>query len=287
MASWFGNPASSLSIRYTNILPPAPIPAVFLPTDISGCCLWLDANDGDTIAVNGDTSGVNLNRVMKWFDKALPDQQNYYKHDGNPAFSGLYNTHTMNQLKTVYFEPDCYMNHQDGGVTFNFQARTFFAVVKPLTDLSGALNPYIGIYNTATPSSPGVGYMNTGITYDASSGLFTYAMCENGVTCGITFDLSNNPLNQRMIIMFAQTDQIDLSGNTAAYDTIYQTLNGNDPADSYDTGQSQYILNSPVYGTAQDIAEIIMYDHLLTTSEQIEVLNYLADKWNISGPTVQ
>ena len=69
-------------------------------------------------------------------------------------------------------------------------------------------------------------------------------------------------------------------------DSIYQTLTFSDPADSYDTTSTiQYILNDSVKGTAQDIAEIIMYDRLLTTSEQEQVINYLADKWNFSGAT--
>lgn len=285
MASWFGR--SIQPIFYRNILDPAPEPPVFSPLDLSNCELWLDANDTSTIEVNTDTSGVNVNRVMKWFDKAHPDQQNHYEKDNHPYLSGLYNTHYMNQLNTVYFEPNTYMQHHGGGVTFNFQARTFFAVVKPLTNLadaSGAVQPYIGIYNTSTPVGGGLGYMNTGISYDSLSGNHSYAMCENGVTCGIVFDLSNNPLNQRMILMFAQTDQIDLSGNAGAYDTIYQSLTSSDPADSYATGQSQYVLNNPVYGTAQDIAEIIMYGRLLTSTEQIRVMEYLADKWNLSGP---
>jgi hypothetical protein len=283
MYGWYGS-GGKIGLTRTTIFQPPPEPPIFSPTDISDCVLWLDANDTSTIDVNGDLSGANVNRVMKWFDKAKPSNQNYYRHVGNPATSGLYNTHTMNQLNTVYFESNAYMNHEGGGVTFNFQARTFFYVGKPLTDLSGAANPYIGWYNTDT-FEVGVGYMNTGMSYDSMTGLHSFAMCENAQTCGIVFDLSNNPLNQRMIVMFAQTDQIDLSGNAGSYDTINQTLANSDPADLYATGQSQYILNSPSYGTAQDIAEIIMYGRLLSPEEQIKVLEYLADKWNLSGPT--
>lgn len=277
MRGWYGS--GTQTSRYRNILDPAPEPIVFNPkTDLSGCVLWLDANDSSTIEINEN------NRVLKWFDKAHPDQQNHYEKDNNPVSSGLYNTHYMNQLNTIYFEPNTYMLHHDGGMVYPFQARTFFAVIKPLTNLadaSGAVQPYISIYNGYTP-----GAMNTGFTYTALTGLHSYTMCENGITCGIVWDLSNNPVSQPMILMFAQTDAIDLSGNAGNYDTAYQPLTFSDPADSYDiVNRIQYYLNSSTQGTAQDIAEIIMYDRCLTTEQQGQVLNYLADKWNFSGAT--
>lgn len=280
MASWFGV-GGFRSAAYVNILGSAPEPPVFNPLDISDCVLWLDANDSSTIDVNGDLSGVNVNRVMKWFDKAKPSNQNYYTHIGNPATSGLYYTHLMNKLNTVYFEPNAAMNHRGQGVTYNFQDRTFFAVIKPLTNLvdaSGAVQPFISIYNGYTS-----GDMNTGFSYNSLTGLHQYTMCENGITCGIIYDLSNNPVKQRMLIMYGQG--ADASGNVGAYDTIYQTLTNSDPADSYNTSQAQYYLNDSTKGTAQDIAEILMYGRLLNVKEQQDVMDYLADKWNLSGPT--
>lgn len=278
MRGWYGSGLNAS--RYKNILAPPPEPVVFIPTSINDCALWLDANDPDSLQINGDLSGANVNRVMKWFDKARPSNQNYYTHQGSPSHSGLYNTHTMNFLKTVYFEPNARMVNHLNNLVYNFQARTFFAVIKPLTDISGLLNPFLNIYNTLTPQG-----MNTGIAYNAVTGKWEWVMCENGISCGIGYELSDNPLNQRQIIMFAQTDQIDLSGNTAAHDTAYQPLLFSDPADAYYTGNSDYMLNNDTFGSAQDIAEIILYGRLLTHAEQIQVLEYLADKWNLSGPT--
>lgn len=276
--NWNGR--GTQAVHFTNILPPAPEPKVFSPLELSGCVLWLDANDSSTIQVNQDTSGANVNRVMKWFDKAKPSQQNHYEKDNNPIESGLYNVHTMNGLNTVYFENDCYMLHHDGGVTFSFQDRTFFAVVKPLTDLSGTATPYLSIYNGYE-----IGDMNTTIALEASGG-YSYVMCENQIQCGIRFDLSGTILNQRMIIMFAQSST-DISGNAGTFDTVYQTLTNSSLAASYNTAQSQYYLNDPNKGTSQDIAEIIMYNRVLSIKEQQQVSDYLADKWNASGPGFQ
>lgn len=276
---WYGS--GQQTRLYRNILDPAPVPIPFSPTDLSDCVLWLDANDGDTVQTTEDTSGVNLNRVLKWFDKAQPSNQNYYKHVGDPAGSGLYNTHTMNQLKTIYFEPYAYMAHQGNGIEFSFQARTFFAVVKSLTDLTTHPVPFVTIYSTTSASN----FMQTVYNYEASEGgFYQFAMCAQGVSCPVIFRSPGEILNQRMLVMWANTDAEDLSGNRGAFDTISQTLYSSQPA-SYATGTSQYWINNPFYGTSQDVAEIIMYRRLLTTTEQTRVLDYLADKWALSGPS--
>lgn len=278
MASWFG---ITRQLFFKNSLPTAPEPPVFNPlNDISNCVLWLDANDSSTIEVNEDTSGNNVNRVMKWFDKANPSQQNHYEKDNNPIFSGLYNTHYMNGLNTVYFPGNCYMLHHAGGVTFPFQARTFFAVFKcrsDLTDPSG--NPFLACYG-----SPETGAMGTGVVYQDASGLFQYNICAEGISCGVMFDLSNNPLNQKAIVMYAHSDT-DISGNEATYDTISQPLTESTLAMSYSQTQHQYYLNDPNSGNSIDLAEVIMYSRVLTLEEQSRVNDYLADKWNLSGPT--
>lgn len=279
MANWFGS-GTPVVFRAVNILDPPPEPVVFQPTDLSGLALWLDASDDTTILTNEN------NQILKWFDKAKPSNQNCYVHVGNPANSGVYNTHYMNGLPTVYFPPYHFMNHNQGGVTFNFQARTFFSVIKPLTnlvDVSGGVLPYINVFNGYT-----TGDMNTGFTYDSSgafAGNHRFSMCENAITCGVMFDISYNPVNNRMIMMFGQSDT-DASGNVGAFDTAYKTLVGTPTiANSYNTSEAQYYLNNETHGTAQDTAEIIMYDHLLTQFEQQQVMDYLADKWNFSGPT--
>lgn len=275
--SWY--PARPFLPSPTNNLPLRAIPVPFAPVDISGLALWLDAADESTVEINLDTSGVNVNRVMKWFDKAFPDNNNYFHHHGAPDTSGLYNQHYMVRKPTVYFEPYAMMSHRGGGIVFPFQARTFFCVIKPLTDLSDAALPFNNIFWGADS-----GAMQTGFSYNSAVGLYNYTMCEAGFSCGIIFDLSNNPVKQRQIIMFAQTDQVDLSGNTGAFDTLYKPLSESDPADNYDTTTLlQYYLNDGSKPTAQDIAEILLYDHLLTRGEQEQVMDYLAAKWNDSG----
>lgn len=283
MSSWLG-PTIVRPLFYRNILPPAPVPTVFSPTDLSDCVLWLDANDSSTLDINQDTSGVNVNRVMKWFDKAQPSNQNYYTHVGDPAGSGLYNTHLMNGLNTVYFEPGAGMDHQGGGIEFPFQDRTFFAVLKPLTDISGG--KYLPIYAGFDVS----GAMATVIGYDDISGVYSFVMGPYDLTNSILYEIAEANFdggsikNNRMLLGFAQSST-DLSGNAGMYDTLYKPLTLDTLATEYETGQTQYTLGELNGTSAQDVAEIIMYSRVLSHSEQIQVLDYLADKWNLSGPS--
>lgn len=277
MASWFGSSLSFQRLFYRNALPPAPVPNVFRPTDLSDCALWLDANDTDSVQVNEDTSGVNLNRVMKWFDLANPSNQNYYTHDGNPANSALYNTTKMNFLNTVSFPVNCFMDHHQGqGVEFAFNDRTFFAVIKPRV-IPDASNTVMSIF--AGQESGG---MVTQVFYDASNTVFKYGIYDSSGFNTVAFDLSASPLNTRMLLMWAHGT--DLSGNVGNYDTIYQPLVANQAA-NYSQESMDYMLNSPTEGCSFDVGEIIMYGRMLNETEQVTVLEYLADKWNLSGPT--
>lgn len=260
---------------YKNILPPAPVPPVFSPLDLSDCAIWLDANDSSTIQVNQDTSGNNVNRVMKWFSKANPSNQNYWKHWGNPHESGLYNTHKMNQLNTIYFEPNTGMEHQGGGLALAFNARTMFMVIKPLTDLSGLAYPYIQTFIGDSL----LGQLN--YFGNISPNTWRFSQCSSGLVCGLEFDISYNPVNHRMILMYAQNDA-SLTGNRATFDTIQQTLATTDVA-TYEQSKIQYYISNKNVATSQDIAEIILYGRLLSEAEQTQVNDYLADKWNASG----
>lgn len=276
MASWFG--LGTYTIRYNNLVIPAVIPPPIPPSDISDIVLWLDAADTSTIEVNEDTSGVNVNRVMKWFDKANPSNQNYFTHDGNPAGSGLYNVHSFPiSLPVVYFEANAYMNHSQQGFELPFQARTVFYVIKPLSNLEDASSVLLPIFTGDASGGMSIAIAKT-------LGGFTYAMNPLDLSGEeITFDLSANPINTRMLVSFAQTDQIDLSGNAASYDTNYQPLVFDNYAANYNENVIQYILNSPTANSSFDLAELIVYGRLLNSFEQTIVLEYLARKWNTGG----
>lgn len=273
MTRWYGSGVVQNS--RINILPPAPVPPVFNPLDISDCALWLDANDSSTIQVSEDLSGANVNRVMKWFDKAKPANNNYFTHDGDPSTSGLYNTTTMNFLNTVSFPVNCAMDHSQNKYQFNFVDRTFFAVIKPrvVPDVS---NTVLTIF-----SGDVSGGMTAQIFYDVSNNNYKYGMYDTSGFNTVAFDLSENPLNTRMILMWAHGK--DLSGNVGSYDVSSQPLTINQAAD-YSEEDMDYFLSSKTEGCSFDVGEILMYGRVLDVNEQTKVLEYLADKWNLSGP---
>ena len=279
MASWFGSYGFQRTLIFKNSLPPAPEPPVFSPLDISGCQLWLDANDTSTIEVNGDLSGANVNRVMKWFDKAQPSSQRHFQKISDPSGSGLYNVDFINKLNVVRFEPNCSMEFHDGGLTFPFNDRTFFCVFKPQTDLSGLAYPYIQIFI-------GQGGGAFGFYFgEIAPNTYRYSCCSNGVVCGIEIDLPNtNPYKNRIVYGMRQS-ATDLSSNKVSFDTVDQTLASSDLA-NYTLTQQQYTLGVNGVATAFDLAELILYEGVLDDIAFNLVTDYLADKWNLSGRNV-
>jgi hypothetical protein len=266
MASWFG--ASVRPITFKNSLPPAPEPNPFNPSnDVSGLAFWLDANDDDTITV--DASGIN---VLSWADK-LKGVDIYEAVDLSNC--PQYGVHFMNGLNVVYFPLNAAL--RDSMTVLDFNDRTCFVVCKPLAfDVSGG-TAFLNFYHGDATAD-----MQLGLRWYDVSGFTQYSICENGIACGVQFDISANPLNTRMLLAWRQSNT-DLSGNAGYYDTISIPL-----ANSQLTGfnpDGQYIISDSTKNQSIDIAEILIYDSVLNDSNVSKVLDYLADKWNLSGPT--
>ena len=82
-------------------------PVVFKPTDISGCVMWLDANDNDTVNYN------DLLQVTSWENKGTLGGQ----FDLSGGIIG-YGQATQNGLNTVSFNSNAFMS---GQFQFDFQ----------------------------------------------------------------------------------------------------------------------------------------------------------------------
>ena len=66
----------------------------FSPTDISGLQLWLDANDSETITLNGST-------VSQWDDKSGND---YHVTQSTASYQPTYSTAQLNGKNVVTFD---------------------------------------------------------------------------------------------------------------------------------------------------------------------------------------
>jgi len=239
-------------------------PTEFNPSDLTGCVLWLDADDPTTI----DAASPG-NEIIKWDNKGTAG--GYFEKDGT---TNVYTqTHTVNSRNSIYFPEMSTL--EINNLTLNFQARTVFVTTKLLTDLSTSLSPFCGyMKNTST-----TGAMNLGVVYDNGPNTFAYSLCEIGIRCGIIATTATNPVNTTQVICFGQDDQSP-PDNVFTINGTQLTIPTPEAADSYPSGPLNYFLNSAAYDSAQDMCELIIYNRLLSTVERQLVQTYLIAKWN-------
>lgn len=266
---WYG---SGVRIGgYKNSLPPAPEPPVFNPADVAGLSFWLDANDNSTIVT--DASGI---QISSWTEKV--NKTDIYSAV-DPFNKPLYNTHFMNGLNVVYFPLNAAL--RDVSATFDFGSRSIFIVCKPLAFDIGGIVPDLAIMDFIAGAA--TSDMTCALIYTESENTSRYAICSNGNVCGLNFVLTMDPLQTKMIITFKQSST-NTAENKGFYDTTEQTLSFDNATAGYNpTGQ--YTLSSDSKNQSIDIAEILIYDNILTETDTKKVLDYLADKWSLQGVT--
>ena len=239
------------------------IPIIFRPTDLSGCAMWLDANDANTVTFN------ELLQVSSWSNKGYLGGQ--FDISGTSIVE--FGSAQINGLNTVSFTENAYMV---GTFALNFQARSvFFVAREKVTPLSVA-NPWL--------------------SSDASNGMETFSL-RNGVTTyfigkhpspipTLAFETTTDYIQSPLLVEFL--NDTDLSGNWFGlngiqYPAIYEVV-----ASGYNTGSIVYYLGGYFSGTtvasSQDMAEVIIYNRALEESERQTVEAYLLAKWAIPEP---
>lgn len=256
--SWLGNSAfgtSGIRLRDQE-------PINFKPTDISGCVLWLDANDNDVVTYN------NLLQVSSWSNKGTLGGQ----FDASGAGLVEYGIVKQNGLNTVSFDDSGFLS---GVFTFNFQARSVFVVVKPNTfPLSSA----IPIFSSDTTNYQETFFIKNG-TWVWFEGKHPSPIPENA------FETTTDYTGYASVAEFVLGSDLsdNWSGINGSYiSPIFQTTA------SYDIGSATYYLGnyfggSPVTANV-DYCEIIMYNTALRDADRENVSDYLRRKWAIVEP---
>jgi len=231
-------------IKYTNCKLGA-----FQPSQISGCIVWLDAEDISTITLNGAT-------VSKWDDKsgednhvaqATADNQPVYRAPGGVGINGKasFDYHNDNLKSDVFAggpvnQPDTVFlviqYDSVGGFPHPFDGRTSGEQYYSISS-----SPYYFRISAGSLVGGGIASINTPYIYEA---IF-------------------NEANSSIIINGNVTGTGNSGTNSLTGVTIGGAYNG-----SFD-------LNGK-------IGEVIVYDRALTESERNQVENYLSIKWGIS-----
>jgi hypothetical protein len=227
-------------------------PAPFLPTDIAGCQLWLDAADATTISIGtgvsqwNDKSGNTRNAIQ-----ATAASQPAYITAGKNGLNLVRFDGSNDGMTGVYFAPtslhSVFVVVKNNSGSFG---RIFSCAISTDVDDFNFFSNYIPIFRNGTANEMATfqGASRGIVAYDNDWGLFIH---ERGVSNTVnTYKLNNTSYSN--LAVSGIINQYRIGFNTS--------VNGN--------------MNG-------DIAEVVTYDKILTTTERSDLLNYLSTKWAI------
>ena len=263
--SWLGCSAfGAVSSRKITVAPPV----VFKPTDLSNCSVWFDANNGDSI-ITDPFGGY----VTNWSNLGTSGGEALNADTSNVVNTGV---DTINSLNVLKFNPYSALVFNWGKVSNT--ATTFFIVVKPITDLSSINNVQFDLWAPYGYN----GYW--GMAYAYSTGFSPTPWLSVGVSSGYTVTVCGgnniNPTGNGTLLML-RADATDLSNNKAEYNGTNMSLVFN-AIDYYNQSKITYWIGNTGTSWEYDVAEIIIYDSVLTDTEVATVTTYLKDKWAIT-----
>ena len=239
-------------------------PTVFKPTDISGCEIWLDANDNDTILTN------ELLFVESWVNKGALN----FNFDISGNAPVIYGSTIVNGLNTVSFTPDSFMQ---ASFPLDFQARSVFIVTKENNVPANTANPWL-----ASDTSNGME------VFSLVNGTQTYFMGKHpSPVPTLAFETSTIYTGYPALVEFINSSNSNdnwMGVNTQKIEPIYSVN-----ASGFNTSNITYYLGGYFGGSnipsSQDFCEMIIYNGALNSYQREEVEKYLMTKWAITEPT--
>ncbi len=256
--SWLG--CSAFGVASSSFLA-APTPIPFSPTDLSGCLIWYDANNGATITT--DLS----NNIETWSSLGSATDFTLKPNSG----SGVYGADTINGLSVVTFQAG--KNMITGSAALDTQESTWFYVVESLTDLSTEAIPFLTLYNGNDTAA-----YSLGVFYDGGSMTYAAAIGAAGVSSTLGYDLTVNPYPTPLVYAFRLNS--DGTQNFIKVNGQSITLTESYPATGFNTGIITWTMGRSD-GTSMNVGEVICYGRALSDSEVTQVSAYLSDRWAI------
>lgn len=243
----------------------APSSSIFSPQKVSSLSLWLDAADTRSITATS-------NQVTQWRDKSA---NNFHVSQANTSFSPLTNITTRNNLNVLGFDgTNDYLINSSNSLFRNVNGFCMFVVFQTLsTGDSRIVHKALGINanNRAGFSSRrggGTKYEAIARRLDADAASITPTTSDTNSSWNILGQIANftagtNAVRLNKIQQNSTATTVGVSENTdggslviGANGAILQFLQGN-------------------------VAEVIAYSKILSTTEIGLVENYLSQKWSI------
>ena len=217
--------------------------------------------------------------LVTWFkgDSGLTSTTwtNNGTNGGSATFTGPTTSQTVNGLSAVSFKPN--VGYATYTTNFTGQPRAFFWVIK---------------FNAALTSTPiplaGSTYGGDPFIQLYTSGAQQYMVLASfGGSTSITTDVFS--ANQTSLAaVFGEFASASAANNLAYYNSTSLTLTGSNAASGYSTGSRTGYLNAfanpSIVPNTQSITycEVLGYDGELTSTDVLNVVNYLRTKWGTS-----
>ena len=226
------------------------------PTDIAGCQLWLDAEQG-VYSDAGTTLANNNDTVQQWNDQS---GNGYNVTQTSEALRPTLKTSGINSKDSVEFDVSDFM---DGASPVVSPPNTIFAVFHiTSSDTFGAV-----VYDSDANS-------RHNFFWNVAAGAYR-ASCQNAETTTQT-TLSADYISS--VIQNGASSSIHMNGADVGDGSV--DLGTND-LDGITLGTVRAGLSADFYMRGQ-IAEVIVYDTALSTADRQAVETYLANKWGIT-----
>ena len=242
----------------------------FLPTQISNCLIWFDADDSTKFSLTGTT-------VNSWTSKG-----SYTGNATSRSGTCTRGTATFNGLNVIQFPVGSELGFT---ATIANQPRAWFAVFKQTSQVSVS-GPNFTQYFSIINQTSGNGQNSVfGPALPTNTGTSSYSMAQgpsgvrDNIATGKTVPNGFNVMKQYAWINSAAST----ASNFITVDATSYTLTENFTATSYATGSLLYTINTGWYNNSCDLAEIILYNGEITTVQRQQVEGYLAQKWGLTS----
>lgn len=250
-------------------IPPSSV-AIFSPTQISGCVLWLDGNDpagtgviptnGSTISAWIDKSG---NSVSSTVTGTLTYQSSFANNNGSLKFSG-----------TQYI--------QNTTFTLALSTKTFFMVCSSYAASTNG-NPagyiYFGNVGNVYDQQNGTAYQGPESAFANKFG-FLQAYGNGGYYQSYGSPLGETPLGIYGDTQSGTSAVLYVNGAVLASPTLSYTPT---TATGFRIGKRSDNLGGSAYNLYGNICEIIVYNFTMTQVQRQQVEGYLAWKWGLKN----
>lgn len=253
-----------LRTKWGIVEPPPPPPPPFVPTDISGLNVWLDANNLSTLTLSGTdiVSWSNLGSVGTTYDA----QCNVASYVAGPGSTKMVEFPSATTLSNYSQLP--------------YVSRTAFVAFENLTDLTTITYPFENLL--IGEASDG---RQLGVTYDSNALTYGMAMCQSGTNCPVIATIPSLSVTGMNLAIWA-SDSNTVASNTAYWNGGSNINTSTDLGNLFNTNPIPYTIGSPVFDSPSfRVGEILEYDSVLSASNISTVANYLVNKWAISSFT--